>query len=296
MIIVKLISGLGNQLFQYAVGRQLSITRNVPLKLDVSFFKSQKLRNYKLDQYNIQAEIATEQEIAHFLNVYDSKSIFARIYRRSERLLPKNRWRLYKQANWWTYEPDVLKVSSNVYLDGYWQHYKYFERFPSLIYNELTVKEPFNNSFSTLAKTINNHRSSVSIHIRHGDYISDSNANNLMGVLPLEYYYRAIQAIREQVNNPVFFIFSDNLGWVRDNLVISEQVVYVEAEGGEKDYLELQLMSKCHHNIIANSTFSWWGAFLNQAPDKIVIAPGRWVVPQELNKNVKLLFPSWISL
>ncbi len=121
MIIVRVISGLGNQLFQYSIGRQLSLARNVPLKLDTSFFKSQSLRSYKLNHYNIEAEIATAKEVEDFLHIQNSKSAGSRILRRIERLLPKEKRRVYKQANWWTYEPELLKTNSKVYLDGYWQ-------------------------------------------------------------------------------------------------------------------------------------------------------------------------------
>ena len=190
----------------------------------------------------------------------------------------------------------MLNAGSNVYLDGYWQHCGYFNNLPSTIFNELTVREPFSSSFDGYVKALNSCASPVSIHVRHGDYISDSNANHLMGVMPLDYYYQAIRIIRERVKDPVFFIFSDNLGWVKDHLAIPEPLIFVDVEEGNIDYLELQLMSKCRHNILANSTFSWWGAFLNQAPDKVVIAPAKWVVPHDLNEKIKLQFPSWIKL
>lgn len=296
MIFVRLISGLGNQLFQYTIGRQLSIVRKVPLKLDISFFSDQKLRNFKLNHYNITAEIATDREVQSFLKVYKSNGPFTKIYRKVERHLPKKWHTLYKQTNWWAYEADLLKVSSNVYLDGYWQHHQYFQNIDSAVFNELTLKESYNLSPGYNFSDLQCMESSVSVHVRRGDYISDPNANNLMGVLPIEYYLSAIDVILQKVSNPCFFVFSDDLNWVRNNLKFPGSVKFVEIENGKWDYVELDLMSKCRHNIIANSTFSWWGAFLNRNPDKIVIAPDKWVVPQELNDKVKLQFPSWIKL
>jgi hypothetical protein len=295
MIIVKLISGLGNQLFQYAIGRQLSIKRNVPLKLDISFFETQNLRSYKLNHYNIKAAVATKADIDKMIGFFEGRSLKDKIFRRIHSSLPKHKKRYYKERENWVYEPNLMNVSSNIYLDGYWQHYKYFEQFNLSILEEFTLKNNERAAYKIIAE-IEQNESSVSLHIRRGDYISDSNANNLMGVLPISYYQRAIDYINKVVKNPCYYVFSDDIDWVKKNLNTKSCFQFVDIEDGKKDYLELDAMNKCRHNIIANSSFSWWGAFLNKNPDKIVIAPDKWVKPAEINMKINLQFPSWIKL
>jgi hypothetical protein len=295
MIVSRLISGLGNQLFQYAVGRQLSLNHSTVLKLDTSFFEGQNLRSYKLDKFNINATVATDVEIASYLDIYTNKSLFYKLYRRIEARRPKNKKRVFREAEWWVYEPEVFLASSNVYLDGYWQHYKYFENLAPSILDELTLKEPYNHSVTKLEEEIVNNSSSVAVHVRRGDYITDTNAYNFMGVMPISYYKQALEYIKTRVVDPHFYFFSDDLCWVRDNLITDSSMSIVEVENGA-DYLDLDLMSKCAHNIIANSSFSWWGAFLNRNLNKVVVAPKQWVVQEEVNKRIEIIFPSWVKL
>lgn len=295
MIIVKLISGLGNQLFQYCIGRQLSLARGTELKLDISFFKGQSLRSFKLHHYHIKAEIATEKEVSRFTNIYADTHLYAKVFRKGEKLVPKRNRRLFKEHEWWVYEPELLKASGNVYLDGYWQHYKYFENMNPSILDELTVNEPYTADENDLLSAMQENNS-VSLHIRRGDYMTDRDAYNFMGVMPVEYYNAAIKRIRDSVQHPAFFIFSDDLQWAKDNIKIDAPVIHVNPDDGKKDYRELDLMSKCKHNIIANSSFSWWGAFLNRYPGKIVIAPRKWIIPEERNKKIQLQFPGWVKM
>lgn len=295
MIIVKLISGLGNQLFQYCIGRQLSLARGTELKLDISFFKGQSLRSFRLHHYNIQAEIATEKEVEKFTGIYANTGLYAKVFRKVEKLVPKRNRRLFKEQEWWVYEPELLKASRNIYLDGYWQHYKYFENINPSILSELTVSEPYTPHENELLSAIQENNS-VSLHIRRGDYITDPDTYNFMGIMPVEYYDEAIKHMRENVQRPAFFIFSDDLQWAKDNIRVDAPLTFVHLDNGKKDYRELDLMSKCRHNIIANSSFSWWGAFLNRYPDKIVIAPRKWIVPEERNKKIQLQFPGWVKM
>ena len=147
-----------------------------------------------------------------------------------------------------------------------------------------------------MVSEIEQSQSAVSIHIRRGDYVSDADANNLMGILPMGYYDRAVNYINERVKNPSYYIFSDDLEWTKDHLKVDAPLTFVDLENGSRDYIELDIMRKCRHNIIANSSFSWWAAFLNQHPDKIVVAPARWVMPDETNRRIAIQFPSWIKL
>lgn len=293
MIITRLISGLGNQLFQYAIGRQLTIEKNVPLKLDTTFFNHQNLRSYKLDNYNINAEIANSEEIGRFIHIYNSNQALSKLLRTAEKILPRTKRKLFKEEVPWQYESELFNVSPNIYIDGYWQNYKYFENMSPIIFEELTLKNRHPESNQDILNNITNNKNSISIHIRRGDYITDKEANDLMGVLDLNYYYSAINLIKQQITNPIFYVFSDDLNWAKDNLKISFPCYYIN---GEKDYFDLDLMSKCKHNIIANSSFSWWGAFLNRNIRKIVIAPKQWVLPKNINEKIELIFPSWTEI
>jgi hypothetical protein len=296
MIIVKLISGLGNQLFQYAIARQLAIKNNVSLKLDISFYRDQSLRSYRLDKYNISATIADTGDLNNVLGVYTDPTVYGKIYRKVEKHLPKQYKRLYKESEWWAYEPELLKITDRTYLDGYWQHYKYYEYLDKRIFDELTLKDAGELSQHTISKAVQQDESSVSIHIRRGDYITDNEANKLMGILPMEYYQRAIKHIREKVKTPSFYVFSDDLDWAKDNLRIDGAVSFADIDNGSKDYLELDLMSKCRHNIMANSSFSWWGAFLNRNADKVVVSPSQWIRQEAINKKTFLHYPGWVKL
>lgn len=283
------------------MGRQLSLLKGVPLKLDLSFFESQNLRSYKLNNFNINAEIASVEDINTFrkeINAYqklhNQTSFYAKVYRNIEPMLfPKYTKRYFKEAIWWILEPEVYKTPATVFIEGYWQHYKYFENMQAQIFEELTLKQPLNIKAKTWLSAINNDLSSVAVHIRRGDYVTDSGANYLMGVLPIEYYQKAITYIKQKISNPSFYFFSDDLDWVKNNIKTNTPAYYIE---GNLDYVDLDLMRHCSHNIIANSTFSWWAAFLNRNPNKIVIAPKKWSPREDVNRNIKLQFPSWIKL
>lgn len=296
MIFTKLISGLGNQLFQYATARHLSLLRRTSLKLDTSFFTNQNLRSYKLDYYNINATPATLPEVEQHLRGYRSRSRYGRAYRRLDQWLPRYRRRYFAEQEWWTYEPDLWRTSANVYLEGYWQHYRYFENLPPIVLAELTLKAPYSAAVAALVANIIADPSSVAVHIRRGDYVTDVSARNFMGVLPLAYYERAIQVISAKVRNPTFYFFSDDLDWVKDHIQPRAECHLVDIDGGRQEYVDLEVMSKCSHAIIANSSYSWWGAFLNRNPDKVVIAPQQWVVPPEVNQRIQLQLPTWIKL
>ena len=182
-----------------------------------------------------------------------------------------------------------------MYIDGYWQHYRYFTDLHPLIQQELTLKENLSAQVSRLRAELAGNPASVAVHVRRGDYITDPNANNFMGVLPVSYYQQAIAHLKTQVPDARFYFFSDELAWVKANLIADSSMSVVEVENGT-DYLDLLLMSSCAHIIIANSSFSWWGAFLNNNPSKIVVAPRQWVVPAEVNQRIELVFPSWTKL
>ena len=283
MIIVKLIGGLGNQMFQYAIGRHLAYKNQTKLKLDISGFKTCKLRKYELRCFNIVEEFANDIEIKIF-NLKRRFNIFF-----------KNKNILCTEKVKCKFDSEVLKYKGNIYLVGYWQSEKYFKDIEAIIRREFTVKTPQTGKNKEIARQISSCKSPVSLHIRRGDFISDSHASQVHGTCNLDYYYRCVKRLTHMVKNPHFLIFSDDPEWARDNLNLSYPTTLVEHNKIDKDYEDLRLMSLCKHHIIANSTFSWWGAWLNKNPDKIVIVPKRWFTGDSIDTR-DLIPEGWIRI
>lgn len=291
MIRTKIVSGLGNQLFQYALGRKISLKKNTTLSLDISFFNTQNLRSFHLSNYNISGKIENDSNCSELNN-----SILARFQNKILNKLPKYLRSVYYQDEFWNFEKEVFKIKNGTLICGYWQNYKYFEDLDETISEELTLKDVSDKQYNDELTKIQSFICSVSIHVRRGDYVSDPNARQLLGTLPSNYYKDAIAYIENVISSPTYFIFSDDLIWARKEFDGLARVYYVDIHEGQAPHLELDLMSKCTHNIIANSSFSWWGAFLNRNPEKIVIIPKRWLNNQELNSKIELKFKDWVSL
>lgn len=280
MIIVQIIGGLGNQLFQYALGSRLAQERNVPLKLDISEFESYTLRNYRLGFFNISAEIARTDEIERFRG----KRLDRRVKRWVERKFIPLQYRSLVTEKYAQFDPEVLRVRSDVYIAGYWNSEKYFKSIESTIREELTVTAAPDALNAELARRIQS-ANSISLHIRRGDYASNPETRAMHGLLPIEYYQKALKKLRETIIEPHVFIFSDDPQWARDNLKLDIPVTLVDHNGAEKDYEDLRLMSFCKHHIIANSTFSWWGAWLCTYPQKQIFAPQKWFNKTDVNTS-----------
>ena len=178
--------------------------------------------------------------------------------------------------------------------EGLYQSEEYFNNIKDVIKKEFTLKNPLGNEAGASEKEMNNSLFPISLHIRRGDYVKNKIVREILGTLPLEYYKQAINFVTKNIKNPTFFIFSDDIEWAKENLKTSLPTVFVSKQG-IKDYEELILMSKCKHNIIANSSFSWWGAWLNQNSDKIVIAPKQWFVDKTVDE-ANILPEGWVAL
>jgi len=283
MVIVKLMGGLGNQMFQYAAARRLAYVHGSPLKLDLRWFSDivevNTSREYALDIFAIQEDFATREEVEALTA---RKQVFV------ERLIAKVMWRKplavpsYIREKQFYFDPAILSLPDNVYLEGYWQSEKYFAEIEDIIRKEFTVKTDQAGQNRKLAEMIASSES-VSLHIRRGDYVSNPETNKYHGTRDLDYYSRCVEQLTETVKNPHFFIFSDDRDWSSDNLKLPCPTILVDHNGVDKGYEDLRLMSQCKHHIIANSSFSWWGAWLNKNPDKIVIAPKKWFNISEHN-------------
>lgn len=273
MVISNLLGGLGNQMFQYAAGRALSIRLGEPLKLDTRDFTGYKLhQGFELSRlFNCDAEIVTNENLKKVLRWHSSKLV-QRIFKRQQ--LTSLRCNSYVVEPTFNYWPGVRDLSGDVYLDGYWQSEQYFEQYTGKIRKDFTFKLPLSLKNKEIAEKILQ-VNAVGLHVRRGDYVTNSK-NAYIGVCSLDYYKIAIEEIKGLVDKPIFFVFSDDISWVKSNLVLNNKAVFICHNQGNESYNDMRLMSLCKHNIIANSSFSWWGAWLNANPNKIVIAPKKW--------------------
>ena len=280
MIITKLKGGLGNQLFQYAAGRAVALHHKVPLKLDLTIFETNKLHNgYRLDQFAIQSDIATKNEI---FNLKGGNSVLFSALRKAGFVKRKSYFKEKRSSH---FDASIFK-NNFIYLDGYWQNELYFSDIRELLLRELSPISSMNDLGNAYLEPIKN-SNSVSLHVRRGDYLNLKN----VGVLDVDYYMKAVEYIRTNVEKPIFFIFSDDLEWCKNSLGFLEGCIYVDRTQTEID--DLKLMSFCRHNIIANSSFSWWGAWLNQNPKKTVIAPKGWLLNDPGSSNV--ILSDWVK-
>lgn len=289
MIIVKLNGGLGNQLFQYALGRHLAELHQTKLVLDNSFFQSNKERTYELSNFNIKELFVPRSELRK-VPVITNKAK-QRLLNGFRKVFSPYRLIVEKQFN---YDPQILISPDNSCLEGCWQTEKYFKAITPIIYQEFTIKNKLKDFTIELANQISQ-TLSISLHIRRGDYVTNSVTNQYHGVCSLEYYRQAVNLITEKHCNPHFYIFSDDPDWVAENIRLEYPTVYVTHNGIERAYEDLYLMSLCKHNIVANSSFSWWGAWLNQNIDKMVIAPQKWFNDTSIDTS-DLTPREWIRL
>jgi hypothetical protein len=290
MIIVQLKGGFGNQLFQYAAGYSLAKHCAAPLKVDVSEFtveagEKDTPRNYELQYLAIPPVIATKQEVDEIKNTSVIQTYF-------EKLLPSYKRRVYKESRF-EFDTNFWQAGTNIYLKGYRQSEKYFAPYTADIKKNFQLQERLTGHLQPLSLALQQ-KESVSIHIRRGDYLQQ-HMKDYHGVLGQEYYQTAIDTINSVVPNPSYFIFSDSVEWVKENLKFSGQVEFISGTITKTHYEDFYLMSKCKHNIIANSSFSWWAAWLNSNSTKKVIAPKKWFNKAAI--NTKDLIPeSWVRL
>ncbi|HVY72535.1 MAG TPA: alpha-1,2-fucosyltransferase [Candidatus Paceibacterota bacterium] len=265
MITTKLQGGLGNQLFQYAAGRALSERHNTDLVLDIEFYGRQELRAYTLGKFSISARIASHKEPA-----------------RADRLVEKG----------FSFDSRVPEAGPDTYLEGYWQSERYFKDIESVIRREFALKDPGNGAFKEALAELGHGNSAVSLHVRRTDYLAPKHQGIYAQLTPA-YYLNALQIIAEKNKDLRVIIFSDDVAWVKENLTLPFPTLYMSGRGFV-DYEELVLMSACAHHITANSSFSWWGAWLNPRREKIVVTPEHWFVDGRDESD--LIPPSWIRL
>lgn len=286
--------GMGNQMFQYAAAKALSIKLGVPLKLDLSFLTDRTFRenftyrDFELNHFNIEIDVATALESKY----YGLKSEFCKAF---------NRYILRKEAVVYFYEKTFAynrrfeSLPPNTYLEGYWQSEKYFKQIRSILLEDFTFVSTPDEVNSQILESIQS-QESTSVHIRRGDFIANKVINEYHGICSIEYYNEAIRKIASSSSKPVFYFFSDDIEWVKTTFNdFAFECRFISNNTGANSFEDMRLMSACKNNIIANSSFSWWGAWLNQNPEKIVVAPKQWFSNKAIDTS-DLIPEEWIKI
>lgn len=281
MIAVRLMGGLGNQMFQYALGRRMSLDHDTDLVIDLSRLENQP-----------EGEVPRELELNCF-NIA-GKYMHSPV-RTGSGLLNKlkGEYRLVEEKKL-GYDPSILKAPNNTLFGGYWQTEKYFKKIEKTIRSDFTFIPPFSKSKKPVAEEIKASEGSIALQIRRGDYVTHAASSKFHGVMPLDYYYKAIKLIVKKVDNPRIFVISDDPGWCKKNLKLDHPIIFVDHIPGTGQE-DMHLMSLCKHQIIANSSYGWWGAWLNSNRSKIVIAPKKWFMatPSDISDRLPR---SWIKI
>ena len=294
-IIVQTIGGLGNQLFQYAFARAVSY------KLKTDFFlnwvpfgtKYFKGHEYSLQHFNIKVRMAKSYSFGGFVWIKKHHRLFNAIYEhlRLRRFL----FPFYYQEKSFAFDPDVFSRKGNTYFDGFWQTEKYFKDIGDELRKEISLIKPLSEYSQIVSEEIKA-TNAVSLHVRRADLVFDPEMNAFHGICSLDYYKKAVAYVTDQITSPHFFIFSDDYEWAVENFKFLQHPYTCIKNGADKNYEDITLMSKCKHHIIANSSFSWWGAWLNPSAEKIVIAPKRWFANAP-KADIKDLIPdNWIKI
>lgn len=292
-LISQIIGGLGNQMFQYATGFACAKDKNWQYYLDTTSFLHYKTHHgFELTNvFECTTPLASLKNLRktlgwRYFSLHQttlSRKNFSFIY-------PKN---IVEEpsARFW---PGIFSIKGDNYLIGYWQSEKYFKHHSCILRKEFNFKQKLIGKNEYIYNIIKN-SNSVSLHIRRGDYLKNSKAKTTHGVCSLEYYRNAINFINAKLAKPTYFIFSDDIPWAKENLIIPNQHYFIDHNIGSLSHFDLQLMSLCDNHITANSSFSWWGAWLSNHNNKIVVTPKQWYLDSRID-SYDLIPDSWIRL
>lgn len=275
MKIINISGGLGNQMFQYAFLLALREATGDECLMDASKFATYNLHNgFELNEvFNITSRCATKEELKRVTR-YTTNYKLSRVFRK---FLPKKKNEIIEPMPSCTYMPDIFtEAKGDLYYEGIWQNEKYFSNVRPIILKEFTYKQPMNCRNEEASKKFSQ-KTTVSMHIRRGDYLLHKNYIGLCGI---DYYTKAIEYAKKKYGNDIqFAIFSNDMQWCNDNilpLIEGYEYTTVDWNKGKDSYNDIRLMSYCKVNIIANSSFSWWAAYLNNYDGKEIIAPAKW--------------------
>lgn len=294
MIVVNLMGGLGNQMFQFACGQSLGSSTGHEVRYAVDTLGAfARAQNLELERtFEIKIKVASSHDIAHLIGKWRQAPMVRRILAQAQ--CKSLRGQNYITEQSFEYIPDLYsKVVNGAYLHGYWQSEQYFARHADEIRRLFRFREDTRQEQLDVARKIAG-AYSIGIHIRRGDYVTNAGASATHGVLPVEYYLNGVKKLRSHQPNARVFVFSDDLDWAADKflpLLDGAECVYHNSRANH--FRDMQLMAKCNALIIANSSFSWWAAWLNNRAKKIVIAPSKWFSDPRLNDS-EILPESWI--
>ncbi len=290
MIVTELIGGLGNQLFQYAAGMALAQHHQVDLKLDSSGFARYPLRKYALKPFRTTASELNSSELNAFR---PGTSIVLRGLRKLGLEAGfTGRATLHREKREFSFDPNFLSLPARTYLTGYWQSWKYADLVERRLRDEFTLVGTLGSRSAELLGRLNEDEF-VAVHVRRGDYVNHPKTQSVHGNCGLDYYESASRRVQTHRPSAKFLVFSDDLDWCREHLRLpGSPVFYADTAGSDCPEEDLILMAACRHHIIANSSFSWWGAWLGKNPDQIVIAPKRWLADSTIDTSA-LTPPGW---
>ena len=297
MIIVKLMGGLGNQMFQYAFGKFLSVKHKTDLQLDLSYLLDRTprenfvFRDYDLDIFPIKSQFMSESKLNNLLVNRQKDNIVNRLKGVFNKHLE------YVFESQFEFNNKYLDIANHSYLEGYWQSPKYFESISEIIRKDFLLNPDLTDKQVDMYKNIIN-SNSVCVNFRRADFVTIKTAIETHGVIPQIYYEKALDLLKKKNKDLHVYVFSDEIDWCKKHVKFDYPTTFVDHElSGFKFSVYLFLMSKCKHYVIPNSTFAWWAAWMNNNPDKIVIAPKQWFATEEMNKQTIDLIPeSWIRL
>lgn len=267
MKIIRLMGGLGNQLFQYAFGYALSKTTGDEVLYDNSWFEENKknpqstVRNYEINLFFSDINLATKKQIKFVKNKSKCPKFLRKIFHID------NNKNIISDNDLYVFNHNYLKDYGNKYYTGYWINEKYFAKYISDLQKNIHLKSKMDKTNQNWLKLIKS-TESVSVHIRRGDYVTSG-----LRLCSIDYYKKSFSKIAKQVKKPVFFVFSDDPEWVRKNIKTKHKIYFIDNNDGNHGYFDFELMRNCKHNITANSTFSVMASILNPNKDKIIISP-----------------------
>lgn len=294
MIFVRISGGLGNQMFQYAAAYSKAREYDYELVLDnTELISDINLKNtdreFELNYLNINSRTINIQDY-QMISVPTSGLLY-RLLRKAS-LYIKIPFLNYIRETSFSFDKIINRTRKYSYIDGNWQSEKYFLNCRDDLRKQFIITD-FAHANQKIIEKMKDVES-VAIHIRRGDYLTNPNANKVHGVCPISYYKRAIADLREKKTNLQFFVFSDDPQWAKENLAIEKDIIFIDHNTGDRSYLDMQLMINCRNHIIANSSFSWWGAWLSDDINKYVYAPKKWFL---VDIDTSDLIPkSWIRI
>jgi hypothetical protein len=293
MIIVRMTGGLGNQMFQYAAALCLAEMRRTETRFDLTWFDAYQLhQGFELGKvFGMPIPAPSEADYRRVLGWMGHPRLRRHLWRRSVRPIRPANFVVEPHFRFW---PAFHDLPADVFLDGFWQSEKYFLPAVNRIRSVFRFPLPLTGRNRELADRMTA-CSSVAVHVRRGDFVRDPAINAVHGLSSLEYYEAGIRRLLDRVQDPHFFFFSDDMDWVRANLRIDRPCSHVDHNRGAESFNDMHLMSLCRHHIIANSSFSWWGAWLGENPSQQVIAPARWFRQEDID-TTDLLPERWTRL